>query len=130
MLDAGDDREDAAMNAGPLHTVDAHFLRSTASVRATYDAILNASRALGPVEVEPKKTSIHLVRATAFAGIATRREALLLTLKSDAAIRSARVHRAEQASARRWHIEFRLASPKEVDRELRGWLAAAYALAA
>jgi hypothetical protein len=113
-----------------VHTVDALFARSRPAVRATYDAIVKASRALGPVVVEPKKTSIHLVRASAFAGIATRKDALLLTVKATAAIRSPRVHRAEQTSANRWHIEFKLSSPAEVDREVRALLRQAYELAA
>jgi len=59
------------------HTVAAHFEKSTPTVKATYKAILKAARELGPVREEPKKTSIHLVRESAFAGIATRKEALI-----------------------------------------------------
>jgi hypothetical protein len=114
----------------PAHTVDALFAKSTPNVRATYDAILKASRTLGRVVVEPKKTSIHLVRSSAFAGIATRKDTLILTVKAAAAIRSPRVHRAERTSANRWHVEVRLASPAEVDGEVRMWLREAYELAA
>jgi Domain of unknown function (DUF5655) len=109
--------------------LDVHFSKSAPAVRATYDAILKAARALGTVAIEPKKTSIHLVRTTAFAGIATRKDALILTLKATREISSPRVLRAEQASANRWHVEFRLASPRDVDRDIRGWLEAAYAIA-
>lgn len=114
----------------PTVSVDPHFTRSSPAARATYDAILKTSRALGPIVVEPKKTSIHLVRKTAFAGIATRKDALILTLKSAARIRGPRVHRAEQTSANRWHVEFRLASAADVDRDLRAWLSEAYSLSA
>ena len=82
-------------------SVASHFSRSTDTVRATYNAILKASRRLGPVREDPKKTSIHLVRDTAFAGVGTRKEALILTLKSDHSVQSARVHKAEQASRNR-----------------------------
>ena len=78
---------------------------------------------------EPKKTSIHLVARTAFAGVATRRSALILTLKSAKDIRSPRIEKREQASANRWHLEIRLAKPADVDRLLTTWLSAAYALA-
>jgi hypothetical protein len=64
------------------YTVASHFTKATPTVRATYDAILRAARALGPVREEAKKTSIHLVHDKAFAGVATRKEALLLTLKA------------------------------------------------
>jgi hypothetical protein len=113
-----------------MHTVETHFVKSTPDVRATYDAILKASRMFGAVAVQPKKTSIHLVRTTAFAGIATRKETLILTVKAADAIKSPRVLKAERASANRWHIEVRLTSPKAVDREIRSWLKAAYALSA
>ena len=110
-------------------TVAFHFTRSADLVRATYDAILAASRSLGPVREEPKKTSIHLVRSTAFAGVATRKDSLILTLKAEAPVKHRRVHRVEQTSANRWHIELRLAHPEDVDAQLRSWLAQAYALA-
>jgi hypothetical protein len=63
------------MNVGP------HFAKSDPEVQLTYRRILDAARALGPVAEEPKKTSIHLVARTAFAGVATRRSALILTLE-------------------------------------------------
>ena len=108
------------------HTVASHFAKSAPAVLATYKAILTAARALGPVTEDPKKTSIHLVRETAFAGVATRKDSLILTLKSDRAVKSPRIHRQEQASARRWHLEIRLAAPADVDAQIRKWLAAAY----
>ena len=111
------------------HTVAAHFTKSEPAVRATYAAIVEAARKLGKVEEDPKKTSIHLVRSSAFAGVAVQKQALILTLKAEKRIQSPRVRRAEQASAQRWHLEVRLTSPEEVDAELRRWLAEAYALA-
>jgi len=106
-----------------------HFAKSDPEVHLTYRRILEAARALGPVAEEPKKTSIHLVARTAFAGIATRRSSLLLTLKSSKDIRSPRIHKREQVSAHRWHVEIRLTKPSDVDRQLTTWLSTAYALA-
>ena len=114
----------------PMRTsaVATHFAKASPSVRSTYDAILVAARSFGSVVEDPKKTSIHLVREKAFAGVAVRQQFLTLTLKATYAIKSRRVRRAEQASANRWHLEIPLASPQEVDRELRDWLHAAYEL--
>ena len=109
-------------------TVHSHFVGKDPQVRATYERILDAVRALGPVTEDPKKTSIHLVRRTAFAGIATRRSALVLTLKSDKDVRSPRIAKHEQASAHRWHLEVRIQNPDQVDRQLTAWLRAAYDL--
>src|SRR6266516_7693014 len=46
----------------------------TPPVRAIYKRLLNTAKAIGPFTEDPKKTSIHLTRRTAFAGIATRKE--------------------------------------------------------
>ena len=109
--------------------VDAHFAKSAPAVRATYQRLLEAARAFGPVVEEPKKTSIHLVSHTAFAGVATRRASLILTLKSTTDIRSPRVRKREQTSAHRWHIDVPLTKPADVDKQLTTWLRAAYDLA-
>ncbi|HEX6573928.1 MAG TPA: DUF5655 domain-containing protein [Gemmatimonadaceae bacterium] len=107
-------------------SVATHFEKSSPSVAATYAALLKASRGLGQVREEPKKTSIHLVRKTAFAGVATRKDSLILTLKADHKIDSPRIMRVEQTSANRWHLEVRLTSPADIDAELRLWLSNAY----
>jgi hypothetical protein len=67
---------------------------------------------------------------TAFAGIATRRSAMVLTIKSDRKISSPRIHKSEQASAHRFDHEVKLTSPAEVDSELVRWLKDAYELSA
>jgi hypothetical protein len=110
--------------------VESHFAKSDPSVLATYRRLLDVARALGPVTEETKKTSIHLVRHTAFAGVATRRASLVLTLKSARNIDSPRVEKREQTSANRWHVDVRLTGPAQVDRQLTAWLRAAYELAA
>lgn len=110
-------------------TVEEHFENRPPSVRATYQAILKVSKGFGPVTEDPKKTSIHLVRKTAFAGVATRKTGLILTLKSASDIKSSRIAKREQASANRWHLEVRLEAPEEVDREIVTWLRKAYDLA-
>ena len=109
-------------------SVAAHFEKSEPAVLATYRQLLKVARTFGPVVEESKKTSIHLVRDTAFAGVATRRSSLILTLKSSKDIRSRRVEKREQASPRRWHLEIRLKTPAEVDKQLMLWLSAAYDL--
>lgn len=111
------------------HSIAEHFDKSEPGVRATYEHILKAARKLGPMREEAKKTSIHLVRKTAFAGVATRKTALILTLKSDSDLASDRIIKREQVSTNRWHLEVRLGSPDQVDRELIAWLKRAYGLA-
>jgi hypothetical protein len=110
------------------YTVDDHFTSKAPAVRETYDRLLSALGTIGPVVEEPKKTSIHLVRSSAFAGVEVRKDYLLLNIKSDAPIDSPRVTKAERLSARRFHQKVKLSSPDEVDAELLRWLAKAYEL--
>jgi hypothetical protein len=111
------------------YSVEQHFAGRDPAIGAVYAKLLETARKLGPVVEDPKKTSIHLVRKTAFAGIATRKTALILTLKASADIKSKRIFRREQASKNRWHLEVKLDAPEQVDRELTGWLKQAYELA-
>jgi len=110
-------------------SIELHFAKSDPAVEATYRRLLDVTRTFGPVTEDPKKTSIHLVRHTALAGVATRRSSLILTLKSASDIRSPRIQKREQTSANRWHLEVRLEQPTDIDRELTRWLRAAYDLA-
>ena len=87
------------------------------------------SHSCGPVKEDAKKTSIHLLRSTAFAGVATRKDSLILTFKADTSVKHPRIHRAQQTSANRWHLEVRLSRPEHVDAQIHAWLARAYALA-
>ena len=109
-------------------TIESHFEGKDDSVRRIYDRLLKEARRFGPVIEEPKKTSIHLVNRTAFAGVAMRQHALIVTIKSDCNLSSPRIHKSEQTSAKRFHHQVKVNSPAEVDAELVKWLKDAYAL--
>jgi hypothetical protein len=119
------------MKAEKNHSsVNSHFEGRDPVVRQIYNEILKCLRRFGPITEDPKKTSIHLVRDTAVAGIATRNRHLVLTIKSDHKLSSARIHKTQQASANRYYSEIKLASPEEVNEDVQGWLRHAYAVAA
>jgi hypothetical protein len=109
-------------------TLSQHFVDKDPVVRSIYDRILTEARKFGAVIEEPKKTSIHLVNKSAFAGVVTRKTALILNIKSAAPIKNKRFSKSEQVSAGRYHQELKLASPGEVDPALVGWLKEAYLL--
>ena len=110
--------------------VEPLFANKEPAVRATYDKVLSSLAKVGPVKVEPKKTSIHLVRNTSFAGAHPKKAWLDLTIRTDKPIKSARVRAQEQVSKNRWHQDVRLTSAADVDAEVVNWLKSAYALAA
>jgi len=106
--------------------VTQHFETRDPKVKRIYDRLVDVSESFGSVNQEPKKTSIHLTNRTAFAGVAVRKDSIVLTIKSAQDIASARIAKREKVSANRWHLEVRLNDPKDVDHELVGWLQAAY----
>ncbi len=111
-------------------TLASHFQGKAPVVREIYDKLLRTLKQFGPIVEEPKKTSIHLVNATALAGVATRRDSIILTIKSNRKLTSPRIHKTERVSAKRFYHEVKLTSPAEIDAELIRWLKAAYEMSA
>jgi Domain of unknown function (DUF5655) len=110
------------MTARALAAVNRHFADRDPVVRQIYDRIVHAAASLGAVRQDPKKTSIHLARQSAFAGIAPRKKGLVLTFKSARDIKSPRIAKRQQLSANRWYLDVPLQDPAQVDDELRVWL--------
>ena len=110
------------------YSVNDHFLNKDPSVRALYDQLISILKGFGPVGEDQKKTSIHLNRNSALAGLETRKDCLLLNIKSDHLITNPRIEKSEQISAKRFHHKVRISSPKDFDEELKSWLKEAYTL--
>jgi hypothetical protein len=110
------------------HSVSDHFVNKDPSVRLLYDRLVALIRKFGPIEEDPKKTSIHLNRNSALAGIETRKDCLLINIKSNRPIKSPRIEKAEQVSSKRFHHKVRISSPEDLDEELQTWLKEAYLL--
>ena len=110
--------------------LDVLFARCEPNVRAAYDAVIAACRGLGPVVEEPKKTSVHLVAGSAFAGAHPQKSKLRLNIRLDEALTGPRIRKSERVSAHRFHNEVDLAGPHDVDGELTGWLRRAHGLSA
>ena len=112
----------------PLGDVDSHFAGSQPRVRETFDAVLEAVAALGPVTVLPERTRIALQVRMSFAAFVARRRWLDGHVVLDRRIDSPRFRRIEEYSPRNVLHAFRLTGPADVDSEVRDWLAAAYAV--
>ncbi len=110
------------------YSVSDHFTNKDPLVRVLYDQLVFLLQTFGTITEDPKKTSIHLNRNSALAGVETRKDCLLLNIKSDHQIKSPRVEKAEQISAKRFHHKVRISSPKDFDEELKTWLKEAYLL--
>lgn len=107
-------------------SVSQHFEGKDPVVKSIYERIVEEARKFGRIVEEPKKTSIHLVNKSAFAGVVTRKNALILNIKSAAPIKHTRITKSERLSANRFHQEVKLTSPDDVDPVLVGWLKDAF----
>jgi hypothetical protein len=110
------------------HSVAQHFDGKHKDVRATFDRILAIAREWGEIRLDARKASINLMHEnTAFASVATRKDALVLTLKAEEDVRSPRISK-HKHGASTWSLEVKLVRPQEVDHELQQWLRASFAL--
>ncbi len=108
------------------YTVDDHFADKDPVVRTLYDKLLEILNGFGPIIEEPKKTSIHLVRKSALAGVETRKNYLLLNIKADHKIDNPRISKTDQPSANRFHHKLKIESLDDFDAELESWLKTSY----
>ncbi len=113
-----------------LGDLDRHFARVSPEVRATFDAVLAAVAAIGPVQVLAEKTRIALQVRMSFAAFMPRRHWLNGHLVLARRIDSPRFTRIDTFSPRNVVHAFRLTTPAEVDEEFTGWLAEAYLVGA
>jgi hypothetical protein len=110
----------------PLGDLGSYFAGSEPAVRATFDAVLEVVRALGPVEVLPERSRIALHRRMSFAAFVPRRRWLDGHVVLAERLGSPRFRKVEVYSPRNVVHTFRLMSPDDVDAEVAGWLVAAY----
>jgi hypothetical protein len=108
------------------HTLAHHFRGKPPAVRALFDEVLAAVRAIGPVRVLPEKTRIAFQVRMSFAQVTPRRHWLDGHLVLARRLEHPRFRRVETFSPRNHLHAFRLAGPGDIDPEFRAWLAEAY----
>lgn len=119
-----------AGEAAPSNPADTLYAGAKAGLRPLHDAILAEIRALGAVEIVPKKGYLSLRCRKQFAMIqpsTTSRIDVGLILPSTTPA-TGRLESAAKFNPLFTH-RVRVTAPSELDDELRGWLATAYALA-
>lgn len=76
-----------------------------------------------------KQTCVHINAGeggTAYLGLHPRKGGLLVNIRTEKPIQSARIRKVEQVSKNRFHCAVILTDPVEIDEELMGWLAGAW----
>ncbi|HSU29384.1 MAG TPA: DUF5655 domain-containing protein [Chitinophagaceae bacterium] len=105
-----------------------HLKNKEPIVAKIYDRLIREFHKFGPIKIEPKKTSIHVVNRFAFAGIYTRSNYINLEFHLPYKLTSIRVSKVEQATTNRFHTTIKLLSEKDIDKEFLTWLREAYEL--
>lgn len=121
-------RNGGALDAAPSDDlVTAQYAGAKAALRPIYDALIKAVTALGSdVEVAPKKTYVSLRRSKQFALIQpSTRTRVDLGLNLKGVDPTARLEASGSFNKMVSH-RVRLGAAKDVDRELKAWLRAAY----
>jgi hypothetical protein len=107
------------------------FEGATPGLRELFELYVAAARENGPVTVNATKSRIALQVRMRFAGILRpRRRYLLATFVLTRPVESPRLARVEHIPPYYYVHQLRLAEPDDIDAELRGWLAEAYAIGA
>ena len=105
-----------------------HFQGKRPEIRALFDEVVAAVRALGPVRVLPEKTRIAFQVRMSFAQVTPRAHWLDGHLVLARRLEHPRFRRIQTISPRNHVHFFRLTAPGEIDAEFRAWLAEAYAV--
>ena len=113
--------------APPYRLAD-HFAGRDPEVVRVYRALLTLARRNGPVRVLPEKTRIAFQVRMSFAAFHLKRHWLDGHVVLARRLESPRFKRIYEASPRNHVHEFRFSSVAEVDAEVEGWLAEAYAV--
>jgi Domain of unknown function (DUF5655) len=108
------------------HELEPLFARSDPVVRETFDAVVRAARAVGPVTVVPEKTRVALQVRMSFAAFTPRRRWLDGHVVLARTLHHPRFVRVQTISPRNHVHAFRLRTPADVDADVEAWLAEAY----
>jgi Domain of unknown function (DUF5655) len=108
------------------YELDAHFRGKSKEIRALFDRVVAAVKALGPVRVLPEKTRIAFQTRMSFAQVTPRRRWLDGHVVLARRLESPRFLRIETFSARNHLHAFRLMHEADIDDEFCAWLAEAY----
>jgi len=109
-----------------LQSLAHHFARKPPEIRALFDAVVSAVRAIGPVRVLPEKTRIAFQVRMSFAQVTPRRQWLDGHVVLARRLESPRFRSVQTFSPRNHLHTFRIHHPSEIDDEFRAWLSEAY----
>ena len=106
------------------------FRDSDPIVKELAEFVMAKVRSFGPLKVELKKASLHVLNRAAFLGIHPRKHYLEINIVSDKPILDQRVLKSVQVSKGKYHNTVRLNDEAQLDRTFANMLREAYDLLA
>jgi hypothetical protein len=103
-----------------------HFRGKPPEIRALFDQVVAAIRAIGPVRILPEKTRIAFQVRMSFAQVTPRNHWLDGHLVLARRLDHPRFRSIQTFSPRNHLHTFRLTQPTDIDADFRAWLAEAY----
>ena len=110
------------------HDLEHHFLGKRPEIRALFDEVVAAIRALGPVRILPEKTRIAFQVRMSFAQVTPRANWLDGHVVLARRLEHPRFRTIQTISPRNHVHTFRLTKPGDVDAQFCKWLTEAYAV--
>lgn len=120
-------RKNQSHECAPSGSVDDYFADRPAALRKIYDAIERYVLRLGDVHVDPVSKCIMFKRARTFGEVRAKRDRLTLIFLLSRELADDRVGKRLRLSAHRVAHFVDLAAVRDVDRDVKDWLAEAYA---
>jgi hypothetical protein len=108
------------------YELEHHFRGKRPEIRALFEEVVAAVRAIGPVRILPEKTRIAFQVRMSFAQVTPRKNWLDGHVVLARRLEHPRFRRIETFSPRNHLHAFRLVSLSEIDADFRAWLAEAY----
>lgn len=120
-------RKNQSHGCAPEQSLDAYFATRPATLRRVFDAIARQLARSGEVRVEAVTACVMFKRSRTFAEVRAKRDRLVLIFLLSRVVEHPKITRTLRLSAHRTAHFVDLARAADVDRDVRGWLAEAYA---
>lgn len=120
-------RKNQSHECAPSSSVDAYFASRPPALRKVYDAVEKYLLRLGDVHVDPVTACIMFKRARTFAEVRAKRDRLTLIFLLSRELTDDRIGKRLRVSAHRTAHFVDLAATRDVDRDVKDWLAEAHA---
>jgi Domain of unknown function (DUF5655) len=106
--------------------LEEHFRGRDPELRELFDELVRRLRKLGPIGIDPVKTSINLTARHHFGAVTVRGNFLRLGFLSEKRIADARIVHVERLGPEKFGHSVVLETIEDLDDVVMGWLASAY----